>query len=186
VNGGYDAEAAALGYYDRCASADHLNRLLYAETKFELPPNDLLKVDRSFMYNQMAGRAPFLDRRVVEFAASIPARWKRQGRTFKWFLRRMADERIPPELTEMPKMGLGVPFRDWLRGPLGDKVGSLLASDSFARRGLFDPAGAAQALAEHRKRRADYGYALWTMAMTELWHRTFVDTFGEPDERIWE
>src|SRR5205085_1019210 len=90
-----DSERAALDYYRSCPSADHLNRLLYAELKFQLPPNDLLKVDRTCMYNNMAGRAPLLDRRVVEFAMSLPADWKRRGRTMKWFLRQVAKNRIP-------------------------------------------------------------------------------------------
>ncbi len=183
--GSYDPEEDALTYYDRCASPDHLNRLLYAELRFQLPPNDLLKVDRAAMYNGMAGRSPFLDRRVVEFAASLPAAWKRRGRTLKWFLRELAQRRIPPQLAGLPKTGLAVPLREWLRGPLGAKVAGVVASESFARRGLFDPDGARLAVAEHRSGRADYGYAIWTMAMVELWHRTFFDAFGEPDERIW-
>ena len=107
---GIDPEAAALAYYDRCDSPDHLNRLLYAETKFELPANDLLKVDRAFMYNSMAGRSPFLDRRVVEFAARIPADWKRRGRTFKWFLRELARTRIPAELVVTTEDGARRPL----------------------------------------------------------------------------
>jgi asparagine synthase (glutamine-hydrolysing) len=184
--GPYDPEEDALAYYDRCRSPDHLNRLLYAELKFQLPPNDLLKVDRAAMYNGMAGRSPLLDRRVVEFAASLPAAWKRHGRTFKWFLRQLAERRIPPTLTHGRKVGLAVPLREWLRGPLGAKVAGVVASESFARRGLFDPAGARLAVAEHRRGRADYGYAIWTMAMTELWHRCMIDTFAAPDERIWD
>ena len=185
VNGN-DPEAAALAQYDRCRSPHHLNRLLYAETTFELPANDLMKVDRMCMYNQTAGRAPFLDRRVVEFAAGIPAEWKRRGRTLKWFLREVARRRVPGELVSLPKTGLAVPLREWLRGPLGEKVGHVLSSESFARRGVYDRTGALHALGEHRSGRGDYGYTLWTMAMTELWYRTYVDTFAEPDERIWE
>jgi asparagine synthase (glutamine-hydrolysing) len=183
---GADPDAPAPELYDRCTSPDHLNRLLYAELRFELPPNDLMKVDRTFMRSALMGRSPFLDRRVVELAASFPAEWKQRGQTFKQLLREVARRRLPAEVAERPKTGLQVPFRAWLRGPLGEKVGGLLASDSFATRGVFDRAGALVALDRHRRGRGDYGYALWTMAMTELWFRSFVDTFGEPDERIWE
>ena len=54
----FDAERAALAYYGKCPSRDRLNRILYAELKFQLPPNDLLKVDRMGMYHSVAGRAP--------------------------------------------------------------------------------------------------------------------------------
>lgn len=183
---GADPDAPAPALYDRCTSSDHLNRLLYAELRFELPPNDLMKVDRTFMRSALMGRSPFLDRRVVELAASFPAEWKQRGRTFKQLLREVARRRLPADVAERPKTGLQVPFREWLRGPLGEKVGGLLRSDSFAARGAFDRAGALVALDRHRRGRGDYGYALWTMAMTELWFRSFVDTFGEPDERVWE
>jgi asparagine synthase (glutamine-hydrolysing) len=183
---GADPDAPAPELYDRCTSPDHLNRLLYAELRFELPPNDLMKVDRTFMRSALMGRSPFLDRRVVELAASMPAEWKQRGRTFKQLLREVARRRLPADVAERPKTGLQVPFREWLRGPLGEKVGGLLGSDSFAARGVFDRAGALVALDRHRRGRGDYGYALWTMAMTELWFRCMVDTFAEPDERIWE
>ena len=140
---GSHPESAALAYYDRCTSPDHLNRMLYAETRWDLPPNDLLKVDRTFMYASIAGRSPFLDRRVVELAAGIPAEWKRQGRTMKVLLREVARRRLPAGVADLPKTGLAVPFRDWLRGPLGEKVGGMFASESFAARGVFDPRGAA-------------------------------------------
>jgi asparagine synthase (glutamine-hydrolysing) len=183
---GYDSYAAPLGHYRRCRSAEHLNRLLYADLRFQLPPNDLLKVDRTFMYNQIAGRAPLLDHRVIEFAASLPAAWKRKGRVMKWFLRDVAAHRLPREVVSLPKVGLAVPLRTWLRGPLGQKVGDVIRSESFARRGIFDPGGARTALDAHRAGRVDYGYSIWTMAMTELWYRSFADAFVVPDERIWE
>jgi asparagine synthase (glutamine-hydrolysing) len=184
--GDYDPHESPLAYYDRCASPAHLNRVLYAELTFQLPPNDLMKVDRTTMYNQIAARAPFLDRRVLEFAAALPAAWKRRGRFLKWFLRELASRRLPHQLSRLPKTGLAVPLREWLRGPLGLDVARLIESSSFRRRGLFNLEGARYALAEHRAGRADYAYALWTMAMTELWFRCMVDTFGEPDRRIWD
>ena len=173
-----DAEQAALGYYRACTSDDHLNRVLYAELKFQLPPNDLLKVDRTCMYNSVAGRAPLLDRRVVEFAASLPAEWKRRGRTLKWFLRQMATDRIPPTLVSAPKVGLAVPLRAWLRGELGAKVAQVVASPSFAERGVFNQTASIKAVDDHRRGRRDYGYVIWTMAMVELWYRTFIDGFA--------
>lgn len=183
---GYDPDAAVLAYYRRCESPEHLNRVLYSEIKYQLPPNDLLKVDRMCMYNTVAGRSPLLDRRVVEFASSLPADWKRRGNTGKWFLREVARTRIPAELVRQRKIGLSVPLRSWLRGPLGAKVERVVGSERFARRGIYNQAGALAAVDAHRRGRADFGYAIWTMALTELWHRMFIDTFAEPDERIWD
>jgi asparagine synthase (glutamine-hydrolysing) len=183
---GYDAEAAAVQYYHSSGASEHLNRVLYAEIKFQLPPNDLVKVDRTFLHNGVEGRAPLLDRRVVEFAARLPAAWKQKGFTYKYFLRKLAGERLPPEIAQARKIGLAVPFREWLRADLGLRAGAVLASSSFRQRGIFDQDAALRALAEHRRRTRDWGYILWTMAMVEIWHRTFIDQFGEPDARVWE
>jgi asparagine synthase (glutamine-hydrolysing) len=183
---GHDPEAGALAAYDRCTSPDHLNRVLYAEMTFEMPPSDLLKVDRTAMAHQTTSRSPFLDHRVVELAFGFPADLKQRGRTFKWILREVARRRLPAEVASLPKTGLAAPIREWLRGPLGDRVENVLRSPSFAARGVFDQRGALTALDRHRSGRGDYGHTLWTMALTELWFRSFVDSFGRPDERIWE
>jgi asparagine synthase (glutamine-hydrolysing) len=182
----FDSEDNALRYYRRSSSRYHLNRILYAELKFQVPPNDLLKVDRTFMFRAVEGRSPLLDRRVVEFAASLPGHWKRHGATFKWFLRQMAAERIPPDLVSAPKVGLAVPLRTWLRGDLGLKVARVVASPSFGQRGVFNQAASIKAVDDHRRGRRDYGYVVWTMAMVELWYRTFIDQLGEPSSDIWE
>ena len=176
---GYDPEAAPLAYYDQMSSAEHLDRMLYAELRFQLPANDLLKVDRTFMANQVAGRAPLLDRRVLEFATSLPSSFKRRGRTCKLPLRELARRRLPAQVSRSAKIGLAVPLRRWLRGPLGESVGRLFASKRFADRGVFDQRGALHALDRHRRSRADYGYALWTMAITELWFRCQIDDSTE-------
>jgi asparagine synthase (glutamine-hydrolysing) len=181
----FDAEREALGYYRACKSEDHLNRILYAELKFQLPPNDLLKVDRTCMYHNVAGRAPLLDRRIIEFAASLPATWKRTGRSLKWLLRQVAADRIPADLVGAPKVGLAVPLRAWLRGDLGAKVAQVVASRTFAERGIFNQPASIRAVERHRRGRADYGYAVWTMAMIELWYRSFIDQLAEPSADIW-
>jgi asparagine synthase (glutamine-hydrolysing) len=183
---GFDPDEEALAYYDRCTAPDHLSRVIYAETRWDLPPNDMLKVDRACAYAGMAGRSPFFDRRVVEFASSLPAEWKIQGRTLKPLGREVARRRLPPEIATLPKTGLSTPMRDWMRGPFGERVGRLLASDSFASRGIFDPKGAQTVLERHRAGRGDYAHVAWTMAVTELFFRSFVDTFAMPDERVWE
>ncbi len=183
---GIDPEAEALAYYDRCTAPDHLSRVIYAEARWDLPPNDMMKVDRACAYGGMAARSPYFDPRVVEFAASLPAEWKGQGRALKILGREVARRRLPEEISRLPKTGLSTPMRDWMRGPFGEKIGRVLASDSFASRGVFDPKGAMTVLERHRAGRGDYAHVAWTMAMTEIFYRSFVDTFGMADERVWE
>ena len=81
-------------------------------------PNDILvKVDRAAMGYSLETRAPFLDRRVVEFAWTVPMALKVQGGSGKWLMRELLARHVPRPLFERPKQGFGVPIVHWLRGP---------------------------------------------------------------------
>ncbi len=100
-----------------------------------LPDDILAKVDRASMAVSLEVRAPLLDHRVAEFALGLPLRLKRRDGTSKWLLRRLLAKRVPPALTERPKMGFGVPLATWLRGPLRERM------DGYCRDGRFEQVG---------------------------------------------
>jgi asparagine synthase (glutamine-hydrolysing) len=85
-----------------------------------------------------------------------------------------------------PKVGLAAPIRLWLRGDLGSKVAGVVGSPSFGQRGIFDQRAAIRAVEDHRRGRRDYGHVIWTMAMVELWYRTFIDRFEAPNASVWD
>ena len=61
-------------------------------------PNDLLvKVDIASMANSLEARSPFLDHKVIEFAASLPENIKQQGRDTKSLLKKVAARLVPKE-----------------------------------------------------------------------------------------
>jgi asparagine synthase (glutamine-hydrolysing) len=102
-------------------------------------PNDILtKVDRAAMAVSLETRVPLLDHHVVEFAYSLPISHKIRDGQSKWPLRRILNKYVPRALTDRPKKGFGVPITAWLRGPLREWSGDLLAKDRLLRSGL-DP-----------------------------------------------
>ncbi|HEY7527950.1 MAG TPA: asparagine synthase-related protein, partial [Candidatus Deferrimicrobiaceae bacterium] len=130
----------------------------------------LVKVDRASMLASLEARAPFLDRRLVEFAfGRVPDRLRATTTERKVLLRRLARKLLPPALDVERKQGFTMPLADWFRGEWGKTVRSILDE---ADPGLFDP-GTVRGLLEGQKK----GYAnsdrLFLLTMFELWRREY-------------
>jgi len=128
----------------------------------------MTKADRASMSCSLELRAPFLDRTVMEFAATLPVAERVRGWTTKVFLKRYALRYLPRAVVHRRKRGLSVPLSGWLRGPLHDWARDLLGS------GLLEAAGVRSAAAlalldEHGTRRADHARALWTLLVLAEW-----------------
>ena len=84
-------------------------------------------------------RSPFLDYRLVEFAFSLPSRFKIRDGLGKWLIREGMAGMLPEEVrTRRDKQGMIAPTEHWFRGENRDEVRELLGSDSLAARGLLD------------------------------------------------
>jgi asparagine synthase (glutamine-hydrolysing) len=92
-----------------------------------LPDDILVKVDRASMANSLETRAPLLDHRIIEFALSLPQRYKLDGSTGKVVLRELLYRQVPRHLVDRPKMGFSIPLATWLRIELRDWVDGKLA-----------------------------------------------------------
>ncbi|MCA1628912.1 MAG: asparagine synthase (glutamine-hydrolyzing) [Acidobacteria bacterium] len=174
--GATDVYAQARALFDSCDAPELFERMQYLDTKLYLAEDILAKVDRASMSVSLEVRAPFLDRRVVEYAASLPADFKLRGRTTKYILKRAIDPLVPPFVTRRPKKGFGVPVAEWLKGRLRPLARDLLSPARLARHGLFDPAYVARLQDEHERGRANHRKLLWTLLVFELWHESFVET----------
>jgi asparagine synthase (glutamine-hydrolysing) len=139
-------------------------------------PNDLLvKVDIATMANSLEARSPFLDHHVIEFAASLPERFKLRGLTTKYLLKRMLKQLLPAENLDRRKMGFGVPIGHWLRGRLQPFLRETLLTEASLNRGLFKPETVKRLVELHTRGERDYAHQLWTLLMLELWFQRFID-----------
>jgi asparagine synthase (glutamine-hydrolysing) len=128
----------------------------------------LTKADRASMESALELRAPFLDREVIEFAATLPPSARVRGLTTKVFLKRYATAYLPRGIVYRRKRGLSVPLSTWLRGPLYAWAEARIGSTRLAAAGV--ERGAALALLnEHRSRKADHARALWTLIVLSEW-----------------
>ncbi|MFK5954113.1 MAG: asparagine synthase (glutamine-hydrolyzing) [Desulfobacterium sp.] len=119
---------------------DPLSRAQYCESKIFLS-NYLLSSqgDRMAMANSIEGRYPFLDHRVVEFAASLPPRYKMNGITEKYILKRSARGMVLDELIERPKQPYRAPISQAFLGKTTHEyVHELLSETAIKNAGYFD------------------------------------------------
>jgi asparagine synthase (glutamine-hydrolysing) len=162
----------------RAAGGSFLDRTLSVDMHSYLPDDILAKVDIAGMGNALETRAPFLDHRLLEFAAACPPALKLRGTTGKYLLKKALEPYLPRQVLRRRKMGFGMPVAEWFRGELGEMAGDLLLSPRAVQRGYFRGEELERLLAEHRNLSADHGARLWVLLFLELWFREFVD--GDP------
>jgi asparagine synthase (glutamine-hydrolysing) len=164
--------------YDRCRSADPIDRGLYVDVHTYMVDDILTKVDRMSMAVSLEARDPLLDHRLLEFAASVPTSLKIKDGRGKYLLRKVLQRRIPADILERGKHGFEAPIGEWLRGPLAPMAESLLTDGRLRDRGIFDDREVARLWTEHKSGRADHRHRLWQLLMLELWFRQFPDRSG--------
>src|SRR6266550_1370456 len=134
------AEANGAGIVDAALLTDTMTYL----------PNDLLvKMDIASMAVSLEARSPFLDHHVMEYAASLPERFKLRGLTTKYLLKRVLKTLVPEENLTRSKMGFGVPIGYWFRGAMQPFLRETLLSDKALSRGLFKPEAVRRIIDEH-------------------------------------
>ena len=173
-----NAYGPSVGYFNAPnGTSTLLDRLLYADIKTYLVEL-LMKQDQMSMATSIESRVPFLDHKLVEYAATLPDEWKLQGWTTKRVLRESMKGLLSDSILNRPKMGFPVPFAGWTRGAWNGVVREVLLDRRSRERGLIDPVAVDRLLRDHRTGRTEGGDRLWTLLNLELWHRTFIDNEG--------
>jgi len=153
---------------DLSPEGNDLEAYLRFDQQYYLPDDLLAKVDRMSMAHSIEVRPPYLDHRIVEFAATLPASLKIRGAKQKIVLRELMRGKLPESVLRRKKMGFDFPAHDWLRGPLRTLLMDTLSADSW-HKGLFDPAKLRYFAESHLDRRNNLGYELWGLMLLLLW-----------------
>jgi asparagine synthase (glutamine-hydrolysing) len=171
-----DVYSEARRMLNQCDSGDIVEQMQSLDTRLYLAEDILTKVDRASMAVSLEVRAPFLDHRVAEFAASLPANYKLRGRTTKYILKRAIKDSLPPFVIRRGKKGFGVPVAEWLKGKLRPLSRDLLSPERMRQAGVFNPEYVTRLQDEHERGIANHRKLLWTLLMFELWHESFIET----------
>lgn len=166
-NSGAYATPMAMGHVEPCD--DPLDWMLMADMQTYLPDDELRKTDRLSMWHSLEVRVPFLDHKVVEFAASIPAKHKLNGMTKKFVLLKALAGHLPIDILNRRKQGFSIPLGDWLRGPLRDLMRDCLGTERGRSLGLLDEKCALRMVEEHEQGKRNHETKLWTLITLILW-----------------
>jgi asparagine synthase (glutamine-hydrolysing) len=149
--------------------------MLYLDFRTYLEDDLLAKVDRASMACSLELRTPFLDQRLVEFAAGLPASLKLRHFRLKDILKRAVEPWLPREVVQRQKRGFSVPIADWMRQELRPLVEEKLSSEKLGRQGWFNAAFVRRLVEEHMAGRADHRKPLWTLLCFELWRERWMN-----------
>jgi asparagine synthase (glutamine-hydrolysing) len=151
-----------------------IEKAQYADINYYLAEDILTKVDRAAMAVSLETRAPFLDPRVGQFAASIPVEYKLKGKSGKVILKEAMKDLLPHDILHRPKKGFGIPIAEWLKGRLNGLMHDMLSPERLNNQGLFNVDYVQRLMNEHETGVASHHKELWTLLVFELWHNAFL------------
>lgn len=166
-----------------------IDKMLYSDLMTRMPDHLMMIEDRMTMAHSLESRSPFMDYKLVEFAASVPANMKIRGRELKAILRKTAARYLPKELIYREKQGFGFPIANWMRTDLNHFLRNLFKESRFVELGIFKQEAIDRYLNEHLSGEADHNFRLWILLNLELWYRIYfegmsVNEMGELTERL--
>ena len=128
---------------------------LLVDQKNYLPDDILYKTDRMSMAHSLEVRPPFLDHRIVEFAARLPHDFKVRGSKLKFILSELMRDKLPASVLTRKKEGFDIPAHDWFRTMLKPLLLDMLTKDAVVGTGIFEWPAVERVMRDHLERRAN-------------------------------
>ncbi len=153
---------------------NYIEQMQYLDIKYYLAEDILTKVDRASMAVSLEVRAPFLDHRIADFAASLPPEYKLKGKTTKHILKKSVKNMLPKSIIKRPKKGFGIPIATWLKGSLNPLLREILSEERLKKQDLFDPIYVSKLIKDHETGASNNYKQLWTLLVFELWFENFI------------
>jgi asparagine synthase (glutamine-hydrolysing) len=154
-------------FLDHAPDPSPLNWMTYLDLQMRLPELLLMRVDKMTMAVGLESRVPFLDHKVIEFAARIPSGMKIKGGQLKQILKKAVAPVLPEQILNRKKQGFGLPIQEWFIQKLGPRVKSDL-QEFMEQTDLLDHDEVDRLIREGRATRA------WCLLNLALWWKHFI------------
>lgn len=166
-------------YYNEAKNLDPVTKMQYLDLNMWLVGDILLKADRMSMAHSLELRVPFLDRKIMELAQTIPLRYRVNEQNTKFAMRQAALRRMPKSVADKKKLGFPVPTRVWLKEEpyysiVKEAFKSKTAEEYFHTEKLI------RLLDQHRQGKKDNSRKIWTIYTFLVWHKQFFENEVRP------
>jgi asparagine synthase (glutamine-hydrolysing) len=178
IDSNYNPYDPIARHYSSALADTALDRQMYIDLKLSISDNDLFKVTRMTDAAGVKVRFPFLDHRLVEFAATVPAKIKMVGRNLRFFFKHAYSDILPPEVIAKTKHGFGLPISVWLRTDkaLNEMMRDLVLSPRSISREFYQEKFLETLIEYHQTDQSSfYGTIIWNIMVLELWNRRYFD-----------
>jgi asparagine synthase (glutamine-hydrolysing) len=167
-----DAMVITKPYYDKVRDQDQVTQMQYLDLHLWMAGDILLKADKMSMAHSLELRVPFLDRKVMELAEKIPAKYRVTKENTKYAMRIAALKACPPQTANKKKLGFPVPTRVWLRE---DKYYGIVKNcfTSPVAEKFFNTSELVSLLDDHRAMKYDYSRKIWTVFTFLIWYDVY-------------
>ena len=130
----------------------------------------LQKVDRAGMSVSLEGREPFLDQRIIEWAAQLPMEYKYNKGNKKFIIKQIVHKYLPKEMMDRPKMGFGIPIAEWLTNDLKPFVDYYFEDEFVKRQNIFNLAEIQNIKTSFYKGKTERAEKVWYLLMFQMWY----------------
>ena len=159
-------------FYDEVSDKDTITKMQYLDINMWLMGDILLKADKTSMANSLELRVPFLDKKVMELAETIPLNCRVNTKTTKLALRRAAEKTLPKRTAEKDKLGFPVPIRVWLtEDQYYNTVKEMFTSEAANK--YFNTDKLVALLDLHKSGKEDVSRKIWTVYTFLVWYHQF-------------
>ncbi len=158
--------------FERVKGKDPVTKMQYLDIHLWLVHDILMKGDKMGMANSLEVRVPFLDKKVMELAETLPLEYKVDAPRTKIALREAADRVIRKKTAEKKKLGFPIPIRVWLREePYYNRVKAMFQTKEAAQ--FFNLDYLNRLLEEHKAEKHDNSRKIWTVYIFLVWYDRF-------------
>ncbi len=135
----------------------------------------LQKVDRASMTASLEGREPFLDHRVIEFAAQLPDHYKYFKGSKKHIIKEIVHQYIPQKIMNRPKMGFAIPIENWMANELKQLVNDYLNESDIEKQNIFNVDYVKKIKIDFFNGKKEYATKIWYLLMFQMWYKKWMN-----------